>query len=104
MHRSEVACQLIAYPEPPAGEIVEDVLAKERVVGEPEAGGRIGRPDAAERSDDVVARRLVDEHVARGADGQEESHVNHLLHPGLAIEVAEEGTKNEMGLSTQIHK
>ena len=89
LHRSEVACQLIAYPEPPAGEVVEYVLAKEWVVGEAIAG-RIGRPDAAERSDDVVAGRLVDEHVARGADGQEQRHVHNLLHPGLAVKVAEE--------------
>ena len=70
------------HPELPAGEVVEDVLAEERRV---EAAAGAGGPDAAELCEDVVAGRLVDEHVGGGAHGQEQGHVHHLLQPRLTV-------------------
>ena len=74
---------LLPHPELPAGEVVENVLAEERRV-EAAAAGAVG-PDAAELCDDVVAGRLVDEHVAGGAHRQEQGHVHHLLQPRLTV-------------------
>ena len=72
------------HPELPACEVVEDVLAEERRVEA--AAGATGGPDAAELCEDVVAGRLVDEHVAGGAHRQEQGHVHNLLQPRLTVD------------------